>query len=130
ISRITTQQKNKERYNIFLQENHKEKFGFSVDETVLIEYHLHKGQELDEKTIDELMEKDSMQKAYNMVIHYLSYRMRTEKEIVDYLVKKEVSEMHIASTMEKLTQNKLIDDREFANSFVRTRISTSDKGPE
>jgi len=129
ISRITTQQKNKERYNIFLQENRKEKFGFSVDETVLIAYHLHKGQELDEKTIDELMDKDSMQKAYNMVIHYLSYRMRTEKEIVDYLEKNEIPEMHIAPIMEKLIQNKLVDDHEFANAFVRTRMNTSDKGP-
>lgn len=129
ISRITTQKKSKERYNIFLQDNHKEVFGFSVDESVLIDYHLHKGKELDKTTIEDLMEKDTMQKAYNMVIHYLSYRMRTEKEIVDYLKKKEIPEIHIASIMEKLIQNKLIDDHEFAESFVRTRMNTSEKGP-
>lgn len=129
ISRITTQKKNKERYNVFLIENNKEEFAFSVDETILIEYHLHKGLELDKATVNELMEKDTMQKAYNMVIHYLSYRMRTEKEIEDYLEKKEVSEIHIPPIMKKLTEKKFINDEEFANSFVRTRISTSEKGP-
>lgn len=129
ISRITTQKKNKERYNVFLQEDHKETFGFSVDESILIEYHLHKGKELDKTTIDDLMEKDTLQKAYNMIIHYLSYRMRTEKEIVDYLEKKEVPDIYIAPVMEKLIQNKLINDHEFAESFVRTRVNTSEKGP-
>ncbi|HLQ71006.1 MAG TPA: recombination regulator RecX [Bacillota bacterium] len=129
ISRITTQQKNKERYNIFLNQDSKETFGFSVDESVLIEYHLHKGLELDQATIDELMKKDEEEKAYNMVIHYLSYRMRTEKEIVDYLTKKDIPETHIAAIMEKLTQKKLINDNEFAEAFVRTRMGTSTKGP-
>lgn len=128
ISRITTQKKNKDRYNIYLLEGDKENYGFSVDETILIEYHLHKGLELDEKTVDDLMDEDTMQKAYNMVIHYLSYRMRTEKEVVDYLKQKEIPEIYIAQIMDKLMQNKLINDRDFAEAFVRTRINTSSKG--
>lgn len=129
ISRITTQQKNKERYNIFLQDANQEKYGFSVDEALLIEYHLYKGLDLNAELMDELMEKDIMHKAYNMVIHYLSYRMRTEKEIMDYLRKKEISEMHITTIMNKLSQKGLINDLEFAKAFVRTRINTSSKGP-
>src|SRR5699024_6285006 len=138
ISRITTQKKSKERYNIFLQDNHKEVFGFSVDESVLIDYHLHKGKELDKTTIEDLMEKDTMQKAYNMVITNLSNQIRPTQENVDGLTKKEdqkqlkkkeIPQIHITSIMEKLIQNKLIDDHEFAESFVRTRMNTSEKGP-
>lgn len=130
ISRITTQQKSNERYNIFLQEVDSETYGFSVDESILVTHNLHKGQELSASFVDELKENDAIQKAYNMAIHYLSYRMRTEKEVVSYLHTKEIPEEHIATVMKKLTQKGLIDDLEFAKAFVSTRINTSTKGPE
>lgn len=129
IARITTQKRNKHRYNIFLTNGHEEDYGFSVDEDVLIQYNLRKGLELSESTIEQLLREDTLQKSYTQVIGYLSYRMRTKKEIIDYLEKKEVDHEHITKIMEKLTARKLIDDREFADSFVRSRIQTTTKGP-
>ena len=46
ITKITTQKKNKERYNIFMDEGKGEQYAFSVDEAVLIKYQLKKGMEL------------------------------------------------------------------------------------
>jgi len=129
ITRITTQKKNKNRYNVFLEAGEKEEFGFGVDEAVLIEYMLRKGLELDEALIQELLEKDTLHKSYTQAIHFLSYRMRTKKEINDYLVKKETEPEHISRIMQKLISDRLIDDEQFAEMFVRTRIHTSDKGP-
>lgn len=129
IARITTQKKNKSRYNIFLNDVQGEKYGFSVDESVLVEYRLRKDLELSEQMIDTLIQKDTLHKSYTQVINYLSYRMRTKQEIKDYLVKKEVDAEHINKIMDKLTKEGLIDDEQFAESFVRTRIETSDKGP-
>lgn len=129
ITRITAQKRSKQRYNIFIDEGHGEKFGFSVDEDVFIQYHLRKGMELSEPMMEELLRADTFQKSYSDVIRYLSYRMRTKKEIIDYLEKKEVDSDHIPKVIEKLTSEKLIDDQEFANSFVRSRIKTTTKGP-
>lgn len=129
ISRITTQKKRKDRFNIYLNDGNKETYGFSVDEAVLIEYRLRKGLELDDSMIVVLVEKDTLQKSYTLAINYLSYRMRTKKEIYDYLVKKEVESKHIPVIMDRLEKEKLIDDTSFADSFVRTRIHTSNKGP-
>ena len=42
ITKITTQQKNKERFNIFVDEGKGEKYAFSVDEAVLIKFQLKK----------------------------------------------------------------------------------------
>ncbi len=39
ITKITTQKKRKDRYNIFVDE----KYAFSVDEEVLLKFHLKKG---------------------------------------------------------------------------------------
>lgn len=129
ISRITTQKRSKHRYNIFIDDGHEEKYGFSVDEDVLIKHNLRKGLELNETMIEKLLQDDTFQKSYGEVIKYLSYRMRTKKEIIDYLEKKEANEKHITKILEKLTAEKLIDDQAFANSFVRSRIKTTTKGP-
>ncbi|WP_430788125.1 recombination regulator RecX [Virgibacillus flavescens] len=129
ISRITVQKKRKNRYNIFLDDGQGENYGFSVDEALLIEYKLQKNLELDDSTIDTLIQKDDLHKSYTLTINFLSYRMRTNKEIHDYLVKKEVDEEHIKQIIDRLTSEGLLDDSMFADSFVRTRISTSIKGP-
>lgn len=129
ITRITTQQKRKNRFNVFLDDGHGEKYGFSVDESVLIEYNLRKNLELEDSMIETLIQKDDVHKSYTLTINFLSYRMRTKKEIHDYLVKKEVDEEHIKQIMDRLTSEGLLDDAMFADAFVRTRIETSIKGP-
>ncbi|MFG6149666.1 recombination regulator RecX [Halobacillus sp. B23F22_1] len=129
ITRITTQKKNKNRYNIYLDRGQGEAYGFSVDEDILIKYRLSKSTELEESTIEALIQKDTIHKVYTQTINYLSYRMRSEKEIRNYLVKKEVDEEHIDEIIRRLYQEKLLDDLEFAKALVRTRINTSTKGP-
>ncbi|GGF23244.1 regulatory protein RecX [Halobacillus andaensis] len=129
ITRITTQKKSKNRYNIYLDRGQGEAYGFSVDEDILIKYRLQKSMELEESTIEALIQKDTIHKVYTQTINYLSYRMRSEKEIRDYLVKKEVDEEHINEIIRRLYQEKLLDDLEFAKALVRTRITTSSKGP-
>lgn len=129
LTRITTQKKNKNRFNIFLDHGQGESYGFSVDENVLVQYRLQKNMELDEATIQTLIQTDTLHKSYTLAIHYLSYRMRSEKEIADYLKEKEVDEEHIDEIVRRLKKEKLLDDQEFAASLVRTRVMTSSKGP-
>lgn len=129
ITRITIQKKRKNRYNIFIDEGHGEQYGFSVDEDILIKYHLRKGLQLDEVTKNSLIEQDSIHKTYSEVINYLSYRMRTKDEIRTYLIKKEVDSEHITQVLQRLINENLVDDVEFAHMFVRNRINMSTKGP-
>jgi len=130
ITRITTQKKNKHRYNIFIDEGHGERFGFSVDEDVLIQYNLRKGLELDDAMQATLCEQDTWQQSYSKVIRYLSYRMRTKQEVYDYLLKNDVEQEHVAQIIERLIEQNLLDDRSFSEAFVNTRIQTTLKGPE
>lgn len=129
IAKITTQKRTKDRYNIFLTNGDKEEYAFSIDEAVLVEFNLRKGLEIDDSMIEMLVEKDSIQKSYTLAIHFLSYRMRTKKEMREYLVKKEVVPEHITVTLDRLIKEKLLDDKLFAEMFVRTRMNTSTKGP-
>ncbi|MFB9974259.1 recombination regulator RecX [Allobacillus sp. SKP2-8] len=129
VSRITTQKKNKNRYNVFIKTNEVESFGFGVHEDLLIRHAIRKGMEISQSEIDEIKKQDAIHQYYTLSINYLSYRMRAESEMVDYLVKKEATEEEIAFVMEKLIQEKLIDDVAFSEAYVQTKINTTSKGP-
>ncbi|MRG87525.1 recombination regulator RecX [Salinibacillus xinjiangensis] len=129
ITRITTQKRKKSRYNIFIEKGSKDEYAFSVDEDVLIKHMLRKGMDLDEATMRMLKAQDEVHKFYAMAINLLSYRIRSKKEITDYLKKKEAEMEQIEQVLTKLEQEGYINDREFANTFVRSRINTSSKGP-
>lgn len=129
ISRITTQKSNKNRYNIYIYNGKQEKYGFSIDEDLLIKHNLRKGLEISKEKMNQLMGQDEIHQSYNQVLRYLSYRMRSEKEVRTYLEKKEVIPEHIEQIVYKLTDQNFIDDQEFAKMFVRSRIKSSKKGP-
>jgi regulatory protein len=129
ITRITAQQNRKGRYNIFLDDGNGEEYAFSIDEDILIKFMLRKGMELDSVQIEELKRHDSTQKFYVMAINLLSYRIRSEKEIVDYLQRKEADLDQINEIVSKLKKEGYINDQEFAMQFVRSRINTTSKGP-
>lgn len=125
ITKISVQKNNKERYNIFLDGQYR----FSVDEEVLARYQLLKGKELDELDIEAILAEDDIRKGVNTAIHFLSYRMRSEKEVRDDLIKKEFAPEVIRSVISKLYEMQYLDDAEFAASFVRTQMNTTHKGP-
>lgn len=125
ITKISIQQKNKDRFNIFLDE----KYAFSVDADVLIKHELKKGMEIDEVFLSEIVYDDEIRKAYNSAIHYLARRMRSEYEVRSYLLEKEYGEAIINEVIIKLYNYRFLDDTAFATSFVNTLINTTDKGP-
>ena len=128
ITKITTQQKNKDRYNIFTDEGHGEKYAFSVDESVLLKFQLKKGMELDELFLTEIHYEDDIRKAYNRALHYLSSRMRSEGEVRTYLLEKEIDAPIIQEVILKLYEYKFLDDEQYAIAYVRTQMNTTDKG--
>ncbi len=129
ITRITTQKNNNERFSIFIDKGSGEEFGFGVDLDVLISFGLRKGVELDDDMLENIHFEDQVKKGMNYALNYLSYRMRSQKEVRDYLLKKEIPEGAFPSIFEKLERYGYVDDLEFAKAFVRTKINAGGKGP-
>jgi len=124
ITKISIQQKNKDRYNIFLDD----KYAFSVDEEVLIKHQLKKGMDIDDFSMADISYHDDISKAYNTAIQHLSRRMRSEKEVRQHLKEKEIEDPVIQEVIHKLYKHKFLDDQEYAIAFVRTQVNTTDKG--
>lgn len=125
ITKIEVQQKNKSRYNIYLDKE----FAFGVDEHTLIVYMLQIGMELDEVKIFEIQSQEEIRKAYLQAINYLSYSMRSSKDVYDYLAKKEHHIDMINEVVKRLIDEKYINDLEYAIAYTRTNSNISKKGP-
>lgn len=52
-----------------------------------------------------------------MVLNYIGYRMRSRKEISDYLRKKECPEAMISDILVFLEEYRFVDDRQFAENY-------------
>lgn len=123
ISKIQPQ-KARGRYNVYINDE----FAFGVDEEVLIKFELNKGLHITRELQKKIENEDSYFKAYQKTLNYLSYSLRSEKQIRDYLVKHELE--HFSDRMvEQLKSMRFIDDLNFAQSFVRSQANINQNGP-
>lgn len=119
-------QKRKGRYNVYLDGE----YAFPVGETTLVDFRLMNGVELDDKQIKEIKSRENINKAYGDAVNYLSYQLRTKKEMRDYLYKKEYGSPVVYSVMERLEKLNYLDDEAYAQSFINTQLNTTANGPK
>lgn len=129
IKKITVQKNNKERYNIFFDDGISGQYAFSVSEDILIKHDLRKGKDVSEEELTDIFYHEEIQKAYNQAIQFLSFRMRSMKEVHDYLSDKGIDEGVIEEVIRRLRERKYINDEEFTALYVKTQLNTTDKGP-
>ena len=65
---------------------------------------------------------DSFEKLYNKALRFLSFRPRSEKEIRDYLQKKNSDPQTAQKIIDKLKEYNFINDKEFARLWFESRI--------
>lgn len=119
-------QKRRGRYNVYLDG----KFAFPVAESVLIKYRLMKGMELDRQRVAQITTADQIAKAYGRMLDYLSHQLRTEKEVRQKLADIHTPEEYVEPVLQKLRGERLLDDKNYAASYVRTVMHTELKGPQ
>jgi len=124
ITKITLQKQNQKRYNIFLNEQ----YAFSVHEDVLIGRRLLKGKKIEDEEIVSILKEDEKTKIWQRSIKYLSYRPRTTKEVTDYLLQLEYEPELIYEVIEKLQNEKWLDDRRYAEEFTIQRVNLKPRG--
>nr|SFZ87465.1 regulatory protein RecX [Loigolactobacillus rennini] len=124
ITKISAQ-KRKGRYNIFLDEQ----YAFPVSESVLIQFRLAKGLEIDAQLQAKITAAEAKAQSYQLALNYLAHQLRSEMEVRRYLKQHDVTYPVRQQVIERLHQLKLVDDANYAASYVRTMKRTSDKGP-
>ena len=115
ITAIEVQKKSPHRVNIYLDGE----FAFGLARIVAA--WLRVGLELDEEKIKRLQIEDARERAIQQAMLFLSYRARSESEIRKNLQKHEIPDEVIEQTLERLRQDGLANDNQFAHAWVENR---------
>ena len=99
----------------------------TYDEVILNNELLIK-KELDTNLYNQLIIDTKLQEYYNSCIKYISIRIRSTKEIKDYLKKKMVEDEDIDYIISKLTINKYLDDDKFSQCFIKDKLKFTNWG--
>ncbi len=115
ITAIEVQKRTPNRVNIHLDGE----FAFGLSR--IVADWLKVGQELDEEKIKRLQVEEARERAFQQAMLFLSYRARSESEIRQNLRKHEIPEEAIEHTLERLRQDGLANDGQFARAWVENR---------
>ncbi|GFN31821.1 RecX family transcriptional regulator [Paenibacillus xylaniclasticus] len=126
ITSVELDSKNRKRYLIYV--DGRVEPALSIHEDLLIRYRLFKGTELSPEAVADIIRDDNRYRAYALAVYYLGFSPKTSKEIERYLTRKELEEESIAYAIERLKQEKLIDDADYADRFARSRVRAGGKG--
>ena len=122
ITALTAQKRNTQRINVYLDGE----FAFGL--TRFVAAWLYLGQELSDEKITELQTEDAREVAYQKALNLLDYRPRTAQEIRQKLQKHEISADNIDYVLERLARSGLLNDQQFAQSWVDNRSEMRPRG--
>lgn len=72
--------------------------------------------------------ESTLQEYYNACIKYITVRIRSTKEIIDYLKRKNVEKEDIEKIIEKLTKNNFLNDDYFCECFIKDKLRFTTMG--
>ncbi len=115
ITAMKVQKKTPNRVNVYLDGE----FAFGL--TRIVAAWLKVGQELSQEKIEQLQAAETHERAFQQALLFLSYRDRSEAEIRQNLRRHEIPEPVIEQTLERLKQEGLANDHQFALAWVENR---------
>lgn len=117
ITAIKQQVKRADRYSVYLDG----KYAFSLGENEFLKLGLHSGQEISEDELANYRYESAYGKWFDRTLNLLSFRLRSEWELRDYLRRKECPPEIIEKILNKLSINGYVNDERFARRWVENR---------
>lgn len=117
ITKINQQEKRKGRYSVYVDDV----YTFSLSEAALLEQKVSIGQKLDKQQVKAFKKLSADDKAYGNTLRYAALRLRSRRELEDYLRRKNVEEPVAQKILSRLSNIGLINDEMFARAWVENR---------
>lgn len=102
---------------------------YKLYDDTIIKYNLLSKKEIDKKLLDEILSYNDELLSYYESIKYINRKLRSEKEIREYLKKKEISTSIINKTVKLLYDNNFLNEDLYLKSYINDRINLSNDGP-
>ncbi len=102
---------------------------FQLSEDFLVKYQLYLNKQISEDEYNLIKSLTNYSKVYHKTLNYLSYKMRTEYEVVCYLKDNGCIEPFLSEIITKLKSLSYINDENYSNLYVRQQFDVNKKGP-
>ena len=122
---VKYEKKGNSNYLIYLSDGRKIK----INEEVILKYKLLYKKEIDEYLLSEIIQDNNNYDIYNKCVKYISVRIRSKYEIIEFMKRKGVSIELINEVVDKLIKNKLIDDDIYTKAYIHDKLQFSTMGP-
>lgn len=123
--KITKLEKKKRLYLLELDNDQK----LYITEDTIVRFFLSKDKEISEEELKEIKEFAQYSYGKNLALYHLSFKARTTKEVRDYLTKYEIESVIIDKVVQHLTEEKWLNDRQYARNLIEVNLLSGDKGP-
>ena len=102
---------------------------YIIFEDVILKYKLLSKKEITSNELSDYLKDNIYYEAYYKAMDYIKKRLRTEKEIKEYLIKKEYSSEIIERVVKCLKKDNYIDEDLYVCSYINDQINFKIKGP-
>ena len=100
-----------------------------IYDDVIISNELLLKSELDNDLYNKILRESEIQEIYNSCVKYITVRIRCTKEIEDYLRRKKVNNEDIELVIDKLVNNRLLDNDKFCECYIKDKLKFTSWGP-
>lgn len=114
----------KSKYKIYFENEE-----ITLYEDVILKYDLLLRKKINLDLLERVLESNKYYELYDSVLNYISIKMRSEKEIREYLLKKDAKEEDINNIVNDLYNKGLLNDKVYIESFINDSINLKDSGP-
>ena len=84
--------------------------------------------EITNEIYNTIQKETILSELYQSCVKYITIRVRSTKEINDYLVRKKVSIEDINEIINRLTKNNLLNDEHFTECFIKDKLNFTTMG--
>ena len=120
ITKIEIQKKNKERVNIYLDEE----YAFSISAELVYKENLKVKDEVDIEKLKSVADKESYLRCKNSALKIIERSYKTEKEVIEKLQMKGYEQNHIEASIEFLKEYKFLNDDYYAEAFIKDKLNS------
>ena len=123
--KITKLEKKKKLYLMELDSQQK----YYITEDTIVRFMLSRDKIITQQEFDKIQAFAQFSYGKNLALYHLSFKARTEKEVIEYLKKYDIDENIISQVIANLKEDKWINDSQYAYAIINANQLSGDKGP-
>ena len=102
---------------------------YVIHDDTIVKYNLLIKKEITKSELDEILLYNQEMDSFYLALKYISKKMRSEREIREYLKKKEVASAVIDKVIVALRKRNYIDDERYIRAYINDQVNLSKTDP-